>query len=65
MMNLKNIEIQKARLKTFQVPVWFNVQAEDQEDAWRKIADLMDDKLFLGVHQDWTVEEPVEIRDDD
>ena len=64
-MNLKNIEIQKARLKTFQVPVWFNVQAEDQEDAWRKIADLMDDKLFLGVHQDWTVEEPVEIRDED
>ena len=58
---LRDIEIRNARLKTFRVPVWFNVVAADQEHAWRKVADLMDEKLFLS---DYVVHEPVEIRDD-
>ena len=58
---MENVQSYGARLKTFQVPVWFNVVAADEEHAWRKIADLMDEKLFL---QDYVVNEPVEIRND-
>lgn len=47
-------------MKTFQVPVWFNVQAEDQEDAWRQVWEKISD-----MDGEWTVEEPVEIREED
>lgn len=58
---LRDNQIRNARLKTFQVPVWFNIVAEDEDHAWRKIADLMDEHLFM---QDYVVNEPVAIRDD-
>lgn len=46
--------------KTFQVPVWFNVQAETQEEAWMIIANMTVNPLTLKAW-DFTVEEPVEI----
>ena len=54
-------------MKTFQVPVWFNVQAEDQEHAWQKIERLMNYNLPAQQHMltDWVVEEPVEISEED
>lgn len=45
--------------KTFQVPVWFNVQAETQQEAWEIVSEMM------GMHVDYVVEEPVEIGEND
>ncbi len=47
-------------MKTFQVPVWFNVQAETQEDAWREVWEKISD-----MDGDWIVEEPVEITEEE
>jgi hypothetical protein len=41
--------------KTFQVPVWFNIQAENAEEAWEIVSNKM------GMQVDYVVEEPVEI----
>ena len=51
-------------MKTFQVPVWFNVQAEDQEDAWEFVIQEMV-RLVGSNSAEWVVEEPVEIREED
>jgi hypothetical protein len=52
--------------KTFQVPVWFNlnhiwfnIEAETQDEAWHIVVEQM-----MGKHVDYVVEEPVEISDD-
>jgi len=48
-------------MKTFQVPVWFNVQAEDQEQAWERIMQMMQHRS----EYDFVVNEPVEINDEE
>ena len=51
-------------MKTFQVPVWFNVQSETQDDAWEFIIQEM--VRLVGTNSaEWVVEEPVEIREED
>jgi hypothetical protein len=51
-------------MKTFQVPVWFNVSAEDMSEAWAMIIAHM---TAMGKHDqlpEWCVEEPVEISEE-
>lgn len=54
-------------MKTFQVPVWFNITAENQEIAWQKIQRLMEDFLPVDLYNhkidDFVVEEPVDVSD--
>jgi len=50
--------MKNADKRTYQVPVWFNIQAETQEEAWQIVNDMM------GMHVDYVVEEPVEIGED-
>lgn len=52
-------------MNTFQVPVWFNITAVDQEDAWQKINKLMYDLERDDQLPDYVVEEPVEISEND
>ena len=56
-------------MKTFEVPVWFEVQAEDQEQAWQKIERMMNDNLPVDMYNQnvhgWLVNEPVEINEED
>lgn len=51
-------------MKTFQVPVWFNVQAETQEDAWEFVIQEMV-RLVGSNSAEWVVDEPVEIKDEE
>ena len=52
-------------MATFQVPVWFNIEAKDAEDAVESIFAVM--KSVSTAHpawlriDDWVVEEPVHI----
>ena len=48
-------------MKTFQVPVWFNIQAETQDEAWERIMQMMQHRS----EYDFVVEEPVEIPEED
>lgn len=51
-------------MKTFQVPVWFNVQAETQEGAWQLIANMIYEQEKNDQLPEYTVEEPVEIEEE-
>ena len=51
-------------MKTFQVPVWFNVQSETQDDAWEFVIQEM--VRLVGTNSaEWVVEEPIEIKEND
>lgn len=55
-------------MATFQVPVWFNIEAKDSEDALRGITDIMNQcraKIYMDEPRidNWAVEEPVLIED--
>jgi hypothetical protein len=52
-------------MKTFQVPVWFNVNAEDKDTAWEMIIAQM---VAMGKYDqlpEWVVEEPVDVTNEE
>jgi hypothetical protein len=51
-------------MKTFQVPVWFNIQAETQEEAWQQVQTQLTHYTPMPSHWEYVVEEPVEISED-
>jgi hypothetical protein len=52
-------------MKTFQVPVWFNVSAEDMSAAWEMIIAQMTTMGKREQLPEWFVDEPVEISEED
>jgi hypothetical protein len=51
-------------MKTFQVPVWFNIQAETQEEAWQQVQTQLTHYTPMPSQWEYVVEEPVEIVED-
>jgi len=52
-------------MKTFQVPVWFNVTADNHDEAWEiVIAEMNKLNPITDVAWEWVVEEPVETSED-
>lgn len=55
-------------MATYQVPVWFNVEARDQEVAWMYVCEALaaadrHDSDLSGT-MEWVVEEPTLIQED-
>lgn len=55
-------------MATYQVPVWFNVEARDQEVAWMYVGEALaaadrHDSDLSGT-MEWVVEEPTLIQED-
>lgn len=55
-------------MATYQVPVWFNIEARDQEVAWMYVCEALaaadrHDTDLSGT-MEWVVEEPTLIQDD-
>jgi len=48
-------------MRTFQVPVWFNVQAETQDEAWGEVMRLMTHEVPMPIDWSYVVEEPVDV----
>lgn len=51
-------------MATFQVPVWFNVEAENAEAAWLKVRQALVNAEKAEQLPDYIVEEPVEIKEE-
>lgn len=48
-------------MNTYEVPVWFTINAKDQHAAWAKIIVLLDNIEKLDQLPEYNVEEPVEV----
>lgn len=47
--------------KVYEVPVWFRITAETQDEAWWKIRKIISDAESQEQLPDYVVEEPVEL----
>lgn len=47
--------------KTYEVPVWFRITANTQDEAWWKIRQVMTEAEYHDQLPDYVVEEPVEL----
>lgn len=58
-----------SNMRTYQIPVWFTVQAETKEQSWYKLARLLEDYLPVDLYNhnvdEYVIEEPVDVTPDE